>query len=247
MKMINYNAQKDSWYSPTKVFDEFEKLRNVYGEERLKNGVFKRALEMFTGAVALLGAYELGEENKYWLQSNSQTPSPDVIAGKQLAGTPQGIDLLLTQMEMVGMGENSPTDDVFQFLKVTKLSPKKSYTEHDMIVLTINRKVSYNPYEVSEQLMKLNPKPTIYIIGRRMDAETGDFIISTPYPKLYRPVRFNVNETPKKYWIPEAVDFRLSTDKEIKYTKSSRFKSPNTYEVLGLNRDVIYKKFEIEN
>jgi hypothetical protein len=47
--------------------------------------------------------------------------------------------------------------------------------------------------------------------------------------------------------IPEAIDFVLNTEKEIKYTKSSKRKQPNTYELLGLDRDVIYKRFGIES
>ncbi|MCL4365702.1 hypothetical protein M1437_00565 [Patescibacteria group bacterium] len=244
--MVNYDPSKDSWYSPIKVLDEFEKLSHHFSEERLKDGVFKRAFEMFTGAVALLGAYELSEENKYWMQSNNQTTSPDVMAGKQLEGGPWGINLLLTQMEMVDMEGNSPTDDIVQFLKNTKLSSKKSYTGYDMIVLTINRKVPYDRIEVSKQLKELNPKPTIYILGRPVGAGAGDFMISTPYPKLYKPVYFNVDETTKKYRIPERVDFSLSTEKKIKYTKSNKLNPVNTYQILGLDRNAIYKRFRIQ-
>lgn len=245
--MINYDSQKDSWYSPIKVIDEFEKLRVQYGDERLKDRVFKRAFEMFTGAVALLGAYELSEENKYWLQSNNQTATPDVMAVAQRAGTPRGIELLHNQLEMVEMEENSPTDDIVQFLKNTKLSPKKSYTQQDMIVLTINRKIPYDSVEVSRKLKKLNPKPTIYILGRLVGANAGDFVISTPYPKLYKPVYFNVDEIAKKYWMPERVSFHLSSEKEIKYVKSDDFKPVNTYDILGLDRDAIYRRFKIKN
>lgn len=243
--MINYDSQKDSWYSPIKVIDEFEKLRARYGDDRLKARVFKRAFEMFTGAVALLGAYELSEENKYWLQSNNQTATPDVMAAAQQAGTPHGIELLHNQLEMVEMEENSPTDDIVQFLKNTKLSPKKSYTEQDMIVLTINRKIPYDHVDVSRKLKELNPKPTIYILGRLVGAAAGNFVISTPYPKLYKPVYFNVDKTAKKYWMPERVSFHLSSEKEIKYVKSNDFKPVNTYDILGLDRDAIYKRFKI--
>lgn len=244
--MVNYNIQQNSWYSPIKVIDEFEKLRSVYGEERLKDAVFKRAFEMFTGAVALLGAYELSNTNKYWLQSNHQTTSPDVMAGKQLEGTPRGIDFLLTQMEMVEMEDHALTDNIVQFLKTTKLSPKKNYTKHDMIILTINRKIPYNQNEVSRQLVKLNPKPTIYILARSVGASIGDFIISTPYPTLYPTVSFNVETTAKKYWLPERVDFEFSTDKEIKYTQSDELKPVNTYDILGLNREHIYRRLGIK-
>jgi len=244
--MVNYDVQKDNWCSPIEVLDEFEKLRAYYGEERLKNGVFKRAFEMFTGAVALLGAYELSDENKYWLQSNNQTPSPDVMAGKQFA-TPHGIDFLMSQMEMVEMEGHAWTDDIVEFLKGTKLSPKKSYTEDDMIILTINRKVPYNPRKVSDQLIELKPKPTIYIIGRPIGVGIGDFIVSTPYPKLYKPMHFNIDKTAKKYWIPKRVNFEFNADKEIKYTKSNQLRPMNTYDVLGLDRDAIYKKFGIKD
>lgn len=244
--MVNYDVSKDSWYSPIKIIEEFEKCRAYFGDVRLSDPVFKKAHEMFTGAVTLLGAYELSNENLYYMQTNNQTRTPDIMAGMQLAGGKQGIDLLLTQMEMVEMNEHAPTGDIIEFLKRTKLSPKKSYTEHDMIVLTINRKTPYDRYEVARELQKIKPKSTIYIIARPVGAEIGDFMISTPYPKLYKPVTFNVDKTATKYSLPERVDFNLSPEKEIKYTRSANMKPVNTYQILGLDKAKIYRRFTIK-
>ena len=245
MVNINYDVSKDSWYSPIEIIDQFEKVRSYYGEERIYDPIFKKAHEMFTGAATLLGAYELSNENLYYMQSNNQTRTPDVMAGKQQTGGTHGIDLLLTQMEMVEMNQHASTDDIVEFLKQTKLSPKKSYTEEDMIVLTINRKVPYDPQKVSKSLLELKPKSTIYIIGRSLDAQVGDFMISTPYPRLYKPIYFNLSTTASKYRLPSRVDFNLSTEKEIKFTKTDDMKPVNTYEVLGLDRDRIYRKFKV--
>ena len=59
-----YDVQRESWHSPIEIINRFEQLRLIYGEN-FSRPDFKRAREMFTAAVALLGAYELHPENKY--------------------------------------------------------------------------------------------------------------------------------------------------------------------------------------
>lgn len=200
---------------------------------------------MFTGAVNLLGAYELSPENLYFMQSNNQTPSPDVLAVKQVVHDGQ-IHALITQMEVVDMDDNAPTDDIVEFLKKTKLAPTKAYNEHDMIVLTINRKVPYNAQAVNEALKELNPKPTIYVLGRKVGASDGDFMISTPWPTLYPSVDYNIITTAAKYSLPPRVQFNLGVETEIKYTQSTNVPRMNIYDVMGIDKVKADKKFGVK-
>jgi hypothetical protein len=200
---------------------------------------------MFAGAVALLGTYELSPENKYFMQLNTQSSSPDVIAAKQTEHGKTGILLEISQMEITEFEDHFKSNDIIKFLKSTKLSPKKDYGDKVMIVCVINKKVPFDHKKVHKALNEIKPKSTIYIIGRPIDAEMGNFTICTPYPKLTKPLNFNVDATAAKYTIPERVRFNFGIEEKISYSKA-KLEPVNTYEVLGLNRDRIYKKFNIK-
>lgn len=237
-----YNVQKNSWYSPKEIINRFEQVRSVYGN-RIYDSVFKKAHEMFAGAVALLGAYELSPENKYFMQLNTQSSSPDIIAAKQTEQGKAGILLEINQMEITEFENHFKSDDIIEFLKSTKLSPKKDYGDKVMIICIINKKIPFDHRKIHKALIEIKPKSTIYIIGRPIDAEMGNFTICTPYPRLTKPLNFNVDATAAKYTIPERVTFNLGIDEKIS-CKRALLESVNTYEIFGLDRDRIYKKYK---
>lgn len=237
----SYDVHKDAWYSPIEIIDRFELARSSVGD-LIFTPEFKRAREMFVAAATLLGVYELNSDNKYFMQSNNQSTSPDVMAAKQTEKT-DGILMEQTQMEVTELEEHFPSDDIVDFLLATKLSPKYGCNEHTMIVLLVNRYMPFHYAEVQKKLVALKPKPTIYIVGRPQDAQPGDFSILTAHPPtLPRPINYNVVTTSEKYSIPPRVNFNLGTDKKISY-KKAKLASVNTYQVLGLDRDRIYKKY----
>lgn len=239
----NYDVLSDSWYSPIEIIDRFELLRSAYGTETIMRGEFKRAKEMFVGAITLLGAYELNSENKYWLQSNTQGNSPDVVGVKQIEHS-DGILLEQTMMEIVEFEEHFPGNDIVDFLLATKLSPKKSYSEHTAIVLMVNKVVPFNLYEIQQRLSKINIKPSIYVIGSPINSNPGDFSISTLNPQtIKRPVFYNINTTASKYEIPRRIKLHLAMDKNISYEKE-QLKPVNTFEIMGLDQSRIEAKFK---
>lgn len=240
----DYNVLLDSWYSPIEIIDRFEQLRSVYGTDVLMSTEFQRAREMFAAAVALLGAYELDQENKYWLQSNRQSSSPDVVSAKQLEDSVYGILLEQTMLEIVEFEEHFPGDDIVDFLLTTKLSPKKTYSEYTSIILMINRVLPFNLPDVQSRLLKIGVKPTIYIIGRPYDGKPGDFTISTVCPPTWlKPVQYNINKTASKYRLPKRVQLHRGMDKKISYTKG-QLKPVNTYEIMGLDQKKVETKFK---
>lgn len=238
---VNYNICKDSWYSPKEILSKFEDFREVY-KDKINHSLFKRAREMFTGAVTLLGAHELSPENQYYLQANNQDTSPDVMAVKQKEQGKNGILLEISQLEMTEFENHFKSDDIVEFLKATKLPPKNDYGQNVMIVCTVNRQIPLNHKEIYEKIKNINPKSTIYIIGREVQAKVGDFLIFSVWPLLTKPINFNVNTTANKYWIPERVSFNLGIEEKITYEKAI-LTPVNTYEILGLDQEKIYKKF----
>lgn len=243
MSQINYDVQKDSWYSPIEVINHFEKLRSVY-KSAVYDNVFKKAHEMFVGAVSLLGAYELSPENKYFMQINRQAGSPDVMAAKQIENGGKGILLELNQMEITEFEDHFKSDDIVEFLKSTKILPKRDYGEDFLIICAVNKNVPIDYRKIHEMLLKLQPKSTIYIIGRPVGVEFGNFSIFCPFPILTKPIKFNIDRTAAKYSIPERVQFSLGIEEKISY-KAISLNPVNTYDILGLDRNRIYKKFGV--
>lgn len=240
----DYNVLLNSWYSPIEIIDRFELLRSTYGNDVLMKPEFKRAREMFAGAITLLGAYELSPENKYWLQSNRQSTSPDVVAAKQLEHPDFGILLEQTMMEIVEFEEHFPGDDIVDFLLKTKLSPKASYSEHTSIILMVNRVIPFSLEDVQARLLQNSIKPTIYIVGRPNNGGPGDFSISTVNPPtLSKPIHYNVVTTAAKYDFPRRIQLHRGMDKKISY-KNERLEPVNTYEIMDLDQRKIEKKFK---
>lgn len=245
-----YNEQRDPWYSPHIVIDKFRELASIFGEDNILKPDFKNAKEMFTAAVGLLGAYELGRtetssQNIYFLQLNKQSKSPDVMAAKQTERPNDPILLEMSQMEVTELEDHFKSDNVVEFLKETKLSPKKSYSDKTMIVCLVNRKVPLNPHQIQEALKILKPRPTIYIIGRTDQNNAGDYLILTAYPPtLSKPVHYNLVKTAKKYSLPSRVRFGLGMDYKINYKKEN-MEPFDIYDMFGLDELKLKTKYKI--
>lgn len=238
----SYDVNKSSWFSPIEIINRFESLRSIYGDLITSQPEFKKAREMFIGAVTLLGAYELSPSNNYWLQLNRQSNSPDVMAGKQTERKGEDILLEIAQMEIVEFEEHFPSNSIIEFLKKTKLSSKKSYDENTMIVCMVNKIVPIEHKFIHDEIVKLSPNSTIYIVGRPYGGGIGVFTIFTPYPIFVPSITYEVSLTSKKYNLPPRVNFHFEKAEKISY-KKTHMELTNTYEILGLDENKIKTKF----
>ncbi|MCX6731313.1 MAG: hypothetical protein NTZ55_05705 [Candidatus Roizmanbacteria bacterium] len=218
---VDYNFQQDAWYSPKLIIILFNKLFRKYGSNIYKSQ-FKRALEMFNAAIALLGVYELDEGNKYWLQSNNQTSSPDVMAVQEAEIPGEKVTLMISQMEMVEFQQNYPNNNIIDFLKHTKLSPHKAYDDKTLIVVMINRKVQLNRAIIATELQKLKPRSTIYILGKILEKPASWFMIFSPYPRPTTVVQFDFSKTAQKYSIPDNIRLFKGANDKIVYVKGEK-------------------------
>ena len=240
--IATYDVQKDSWYSPIRVVQGFRLLGQEYGDN-ISKPEFQKAREMFTAAVALLGAYELSPENTYYLQINRQGTSPDVMAAKQTEIPDEPILLELTQMEVTEFEEHFPSNDIIEFFKRTKLSPKKGYGDKMIIVCMVNRDLPLNHRDISQRIRALNPKSSMYILGRSHEGDVAKFVIFSPYPRLTKPVKYDLYETAKKYYLPFRVQFHLGTTNKISYAKAHLDPS-NIYNMFDLDEKKIKTKYK---
>jgi hypothetical protein len=229
--MTDYNVQLEPWYSPIKIINDYGKLFRYFGDNTYHN-LFDRAHEMFAGAISLLGAYELDHGNIYYMQSNNQTETPDVVAAKQVEGIKPQVVLSIVNVEVVSLDDHSPETDATAFLKRTKLSPMKSYTEDDMIMLSINKDVAFNSQQFYQDVKRLRPRPSIFVIGRSGD----DFMIFSPHPVHTKMVRFNAADTALKYQINDRVRFGLGSGSKITF-KDLPPEREDVFDVLGLTKE----------
>jgi len=238
----SYDYHKHSWFSPYLVIKATNRVAKLYGSNIEFKREFKLVREMFDSAIALLGAYNLHPDNKYIMQPNLQSDSPDVVAVKLTEVKDEPILLEVTQLEIVRMNEYSSTDDVVEFLKSTKLSSKKSYDSKTLIVCVISKKIQLNRLKIADDLQKIKPKPTIYILGKFTDSE-DKWAIFCPYPKPTQLVTYSLSETIGKYQIPEVINLGIGMAKKITYQKTDP-KLTTIYDIFNLEERSLekYKK-----
>lgn len=198
---------------------------------------------MFAGAVALLGAYELSDENIYFMQTNRQSTGFDIMSVKQNSQNKKGIQAELAQLEITEFGVYSKTDSIIEFLKETKFSKKKSYGDNTLIICLVNKPIPLVPQKLIEEARDFTSP--VYVIGRIAGTSLGDFTIQAINKTPTKVIDFNVYKTASKYSIPPRVDFEFKIEEKIKFYPKT-VKGMTTYEILGLNREKIYNIFKIE-
>ncbi len=245
MVISEYNEQLDPYFSARQIIEKFDVLLSVFGE-KITQPEFKHARELFGGAVTALGAYELSEENKYYVQLNKQNSSFDVMGAKRTKQTDGSVLLELTQMEITELEEHFKTGDIIEFLKATKLSPRKSYNDKTMIVCVVNRLVSYNHKEIGRRIAEIKPKSSVFITGR-VDGVVGEpqgsFVIFQAWSLLTKPLQFNVNETMQKFELQSPITLRLDMQDKMEPANLGKI---SIFDIFGLDEEKIKKKYERE-
>lgn len=220
----SYNVQKYPWYSPHLVLRAMSQLTRIYGSNVESRREFKLAREMFSAAVSLLGAFELHNDNKYYMQPNLQSSSPDVVAAKRTNIKSFKVLLEVTNLEIVDMNDFSATNDISEFLSKTKLSPRKSYDNRTLIVCVVNKKIKMNADEIAKGIVPLAPKSTIYILGK-LQGYSYTWTLYSPYPQKLKPIIFSIPDTMKKYKLHDVTNFRKGQDESelLKNQKTTIF------------------------
>lgn len=236
----SYDVQKYPWFSPHFIIRAMNKLTRIYGAHVENKGEFKLAREMFDSAVALLGIYELHNDNKYFMQANLQSGSPDVVASKNTEMPDSPVVLEKTNLEIVTMNEYAGTDDVVEFLKKTKLSPKKSYDSRTLIVCVVNKKIQINLQKIANGLKKIKPKPTIYVLGK-IQGKKDKWTIFSPFPNLIPPVIYGLVETMKKYNLPDSVTQHRKIIKKVTYENVGPKSTISVYDIFNINEHDVEK------
>ena len=146
---------------------------------------------------------------------------------------------------VVGFDDKSPETDPMDFLKRTKLADKKSYTEKDLILISMNKKMHVDLKKFVHDLKELKPKPTFYMIGKPTDKPFGNFVIFSPYPKVTKDHIYNIEDVGKRMTYPFRSIMNRSMREEDVADNVAVYDDP--FGLLGIadKRDEIMKKFNL--
>ncbi len=243
MDRPNYNPNLEPWYAPKRILQATQFFGHTYGEDFLKRGEFKRAREMFVAAIATIGAYVLDHENKYMIQLNNQSSTPDVMSSVLVETPGELVTLAHTPLEIVELEEHSPDTDLFEFIKRKKLYPAKKY-ENTMILCFVNKDIPYqDPRELVAKFNAENPSGSIFILGRASGKDINKYRIMTPYPVPSPFVDFDVVETVHSYHMPDSVTMVKGVVRKLTHERQ-RLEPFKIYETMGVNEAKVekYKK-----
>lgn len=230
------------FYSPARVDLAFAKLPKVY-RDNIEDHLFDRAREMYEAAIYLTGCYVLDTSNQYQMRSY-EGETPDVLAIKKAGKGDKGNLLHKTKIEVVTMRDEDDRADIMKFLRDTKLSKKKAYTQDDTILLSLMKVMQADFGKLVSELAELNPSPHIFALGKLKEQPLGDFFIARLHPRHTRPVFFTFQRVLAVLPTPGKIHTTFGLHKEdISKQESSDLDDP--FEVLGLmeEKEEIIKKY----
>ncbi|MCJ7740967.1 hypothetical protein MUP32_06695 [Candidatus Microgenomates bacterium] len=238
--MNKYNYVLYEWYNPVFVILCYNELFKKYpGQEG--HYLFKKAKEAMQGAMSLLGARKLHEDNAYIMQMNRQFQRPDVIAAtyKKINGFPT---IKISPLEITEMEEHTNHQNLSKFIIDTKL--KKNYTPETIFICMVNKVIQYNIHDIAGKIKSVNKINPIYIVGKALNPVSTSFTIASPQPIVAK-VGFDLVEQGRNYPYP----FRMTLHEDR--TNMNPVMTPHAakpidlFEFFMLNGMLITKKFDI--
>lgn len=236
-----YDAQKYAWFTPVYVLANYDLLIRKYGANNLLKGDFKRAREMRAVAILLMGLYK-EQGIIYYMQAFKESNSPDVVTVRLTERVDKPILGEFVEVEVVTFGQHSKEKDVVEFLKNSKLSPKKSYDALTVILCEIDKRARIDYKQIHSDLAALNPKSHIYIMGRPELNLPHVFQIFCAWPQLQSLNDIDVISLAKAYPKPHIFHLIMSSERKITFTKGN-FKKPSLLEIFGLDENYINQKY----
>lgn len=237
-KLEEYNYGLYEWYSPAFIMLCYNDLLKKYpGQE--DHSLLKKAKEAMQGAMALLGARRLHENNVYVMQMNRQSQRPDVIAATRVMINGEPI-IKISPLEITEMGSHTNHQDIAKFLLDNKL--KKDYPPETIFIPVINKVLDYNIHDVASKIKPANKNNPIYIVEKAKDTVSTSFNIASPQPIVAK-VGFDLAEQAKNY--PYPYRMTLAEDKTNKNPALVQYQAKpiDLFDFFLLNRVIIEKVF----
>lgn len=181
----------DVWFSPHKLIRDYlylsEEERKAYSADEQK--IMKEA---FHGSIMLLGVMK-AQRREYWIQlvdPSEQTPD---LRTMRLRSRPNQSDWMDVQDLEVVEYEDHSTETIDEFLKRTKLSPRKRYPAGTSILCFLNKTMSMPNWSVVHKSLKdLKNSIDTYIVGSINETKL-DYFLAKINP-LLEITQFNASE-----------------------------------------------------
>lgn len=184
------------WFSPLNVIHHFRVLENDLSEKEKRSKGFKKAGEMYSVALMLVGIMKV-QRREYWLQMESdKTRSPDVRTGtfRKVEGVKMP-EFAIEDVEVVDFDENSGEKSLSDFLKRTKLSnSKKAYDSLTTILCRIKSSIYLPRFkQLNQELKSSKFYGPVMILGRiSNDEEKPVYKIAQIHPTVDLVQEFNL-------------------------------------------------------
>ena len=238
---LGYDIQSFPWHSPRYVLDAFDWLLKKYNGLVVKEREFKSAREARAVAILLLGISK--QQNQHYVMQVSREESPDIISLTLIERENKPVYALIQEVEVVTLNMHSKDIDVVNFLKRTKLSPKKSYDDKTVILCEIRKKMQLESYEIiNKKLNKIQAKTDIFLLGK-ISPNKQIYQMCQVWRKLNMIYDIDVYRLGMNYPEPHNLMLTPGVSKKI-LIKKSDFPKPSYYEVFALNEEKIKSKFK---
>lgn len=238
-----FDITKYTWHSPRYILICFDRILAAFGEVVYSHGEFKKVREIKAVAILLLGLYKL--QNIPYLLQISRDTSPDVITLRLREAKDISVEAQRQTVEVVTYGHFSDKG-ILEFLINTKLSPekaKKSYDDKTVILCEITKQIRLPPYKLMfEELKKINPRPVVFTLGK-ISQDKHIYQICQIWPEIDFLTDIDMIELANSYPKPHNTRFIKSASKKVTIAPSVLPK-PNEFEVFGLDKAKLYKKFK---
>ncbi|MBP9827940.1 hypothetical protein KBC55_02180 [Patescibacteria group bacterium] len=161
-----YCLEDPRWFAPINVISHYSSHLDSLPREQKKTKAFRKAYELFLGAIMLLGIQEV-ENDVYWIQPVSdEEQSPDVRTGRQVpVNNGHAPDFERQDIEVVAFIPK-PGENLSEFLQRTKLSGNKSYDSKTTILCHIQTGSPVPKITITDELRKTKAVCPVLVLGR---------------------------------------------------------------------------------
>lgn len=182
------------WYSPVNVIYHFTRLDSELPEQDKQSKVFRKAEEAFATAIMLMGIRKI-QNIEYWLQIVKDSEgSPDIRSICFPSGENKLNMFKFQDVEVAIMEQHSKQESVVDFLKRTKLSRGKAYSDKTTILCKIELTTKLQPYKtILEELKEVKSKSPVILLGK-VSPDKPVYRICQVHPCIDLLTTFNIKE-----------------------------------------------------
>lgn len=206
------------WFSPINVMYHFAKLDDMTPLDKKVDKNFRKAYEANLVAIMLMGIIKL-QKQEYWMQITKDSEgTPDIRTFRYVTKKGKSNWQNIQEVEVVQYEKHS-LESITDFLKRTKLSPKKSYPETTTILCLADKTTNLSSWKkLYEELQDIKLKNPVIILGKTHPTKTI-YTICQIHPTIDLLIKYDIMQESfnKKY--RGVLRVNLSPKGKLEFTK----------------------------